>query len=285
MSLINILNKFTDSDPRSHSNHTKFSRIMDKAIADPMVNQRLYQGLLPADLVKDKTVLDCGCYTFLSGAWSLYHGASFVTGIDISTYTSSIAEKLMAEFFSKDRYSIQKSSIEDYVAKDNDFYDIILINGTIQKLAHKHEFLEWAIQHTNYIIIEANYPSMWHFLLDKEKWWSVDDQTVFDHCFTEEDKKNLQELFYIQSRYKPWFVDFMARKFPLEQYSRGTKTSEQNGIGLKASTLYTSPGYFDPFFQYKGWDYIDTHSNYLTKMLPDYYNFPRRYCVAYKKNA
>ena len=75
----------------------------------------------------------------------------------------------------------------------------------------------------------------------------------------------------------------MARKFPLEQYSRGTKTSEQNGIGTKAANIYTSPGYFDPFFKYKGWDYIDTHSNYLTRMLSDYYTFPRRYCVAYKK--
>ena len=55
---------------------------MGKSITDPQVNKKIYTGLLPPNILKDKTVLDFGPWIFLSGAWSLYHGAKHVTGVE-----------------------------------------------------------------------------------------------------------------------------------------------------------------------------------------------------------
>ena len=280
-----ILERFTQEDPRNKvAKHHKIEHIMGKAIYDPLVNKHLYNRLLPPNLIKGKTVLDCGPYIFLSGAWSLYHDASFVTGVELSRKLVSIGKKTIGEFYNDTQYDLQHRTIEDLVQNDDNFYDVILIAGTIQKLPNKHDFLHWAVEHSNYIIIESNHCSMWHYLLDKPKWWNHVEKNVFDSVYQNFDKEILNELLN-SKKYGAWFQNFIENKLPLHQYSINTAWSKIGGTASHTATNYTSPNFYEYFFTYKGWEYQSTHSDYLTEHMPDYYNFPHRYCVAYKKVA
>jgi precorrin-6B methylase 2 len=284
VTLDSILEKFTAADPRIKvPKHQKIQHIMGKSISDPQVNRELHNGLLPPDLIKDKTVLDFGPYIFLTGAWSLYHGAKFVTGVEYLKKNVDIGTQVMQECFTKN-WNLINSTAENFIKNDDNFYDVILIAGTIQKLANKNDFLLWCIEHSNYVIIESNYPSMWHYLLNKEKWWNATDHPVFEAIYSEEDKQMLSKLLN-SGEYGEWFKNFITNKLPLYQYSLNTKWSQIGGSGPRTSTIYTTPNFYEHFFTYKGWQYQSLHSDYLTKNMPDYYNFPRRFCVAYKKSV
>ena len=86
--------------------------------------------------------------------------------------------------------------------------------------------------------------------------------------FNDNDKKMFQQLLS-DSEYSEWIMDFMKNTIPLNE--------------IKRNFDYTNPSFYNYFFQRKGWKYENYHSNYLTENLSDYFQFPRRYCVAYSK--
>ena len=274
-----ILQTFTENDSRTTTIYNNI--VMGKSISNPQVNKKLYTGLLPPSVIKDKTVLDFGPFIFLSGAWSLYHGAKQVTGVEYSKHNCVIGEKCMKMFFTKN-WQLENTLIEKFIANNDQKYDVILIAGTIHKLSNKTAFLEWCVEHSDYVIIEGNYPPLWHYLLDKPRWWEDREHTVFEDIYSAQDKEMVSKL-RESLEYGAWFQQFIQDKLPLYQHS--VFTGVKRSLGAGAITTYTSPNYYEYFFKYNGWQSQSVHSDYLTEHMPDYYTFPRRYCLAYKKVA
>jgi len=279
-----ILERFTSVDPRTKTPaHVGLSHIMGKSIKDPDVNKKLYTGLLPPQLIKNKRVLDIGPYIFLSGAWSLYHGAKHVTGVEYSNALCKIGRNTITEFY-ESNWNLVETYIENFIADNNEHYDIILIAGTIQKISNKTNLLLWCTEHCDHIIIESNYPALWHYLLDQPRWWSDQDQKIYERIYSPQDKQMLSNLMQ-SAEYSEWFLDFIKNKLPFNQHSFNTGNAKAGVFGNANATTYTSPNFYKHFFEHKGWQYQSQHSDYLTEHMPDYYTFPRRYCVAYKKVA
>ena len=274
-----ILQTFTENDSRTTAIYNNI--VMGKSISNPQVNKKLYTGLLPPSVIKDKTILDFGPFIFLSGAWSLYHGAKHVTGVEYSKQNCVIGEKCMRMFFTKN-WQLENTLIEKFIANNDQKYDVILIAGTIHKLSNKTAFLEWCVEHSDYVIIEGNYPPLWHYLLDKPRWWQDREHTVFEDIYSAQDKEMVSKLCE-SPEYGAWFQQFIQDKLPLYQHS--VFTGVKRPLGNGATTTYTSPNYYEYFFKYNGWQSQSVHSDYLTEHMPDYYTFPRRYCLAYKKVA
>lgn len=263
-----ILETFTKNDHRAAwAKHFLATSIMDKAIDNPEINKILHTGLLPPSLIKNKSILDFGCNFFLTGAWSLYHDAQEVLGIEIDELMSGKASRLMSNFF-QEKWEVKNTSIESYISQNNKKYDIILIAGTIHAITEKYLFLNWCINHCDYIIIESNYPPCIHYLLDMAKWWDNETHSTYQKIFNDNDKKMFQQLLS-DSEYSEWIMDFMKNTIPLNE--------------IKRNFEYTNPSFYNYFFQRKGWKSENYHSNYLTENLSDYFQFPRRYCVAYSK--
>jgi hypothetical protein len=274
-----ILQTFTENDSRTTAIYNNI--VMGKSISNPQVNKKLYTGLLPPSVIKDKTVLDFGPFIFLSGAWSLYHGATHVTGVEYGKQNCVIGEKCMRMFFTEN-WQLENTLIEKFIANNDQKYDVILIAGTIHKLSNKTAFLEWCVEHSDYVIIEGNYPPLWHYLLDKPRWWQDREHTVFEDIYSAQDKEMVSKLCE-SPEYGAWFQQFIQDKLPLYQHS--VFTGVKRPLGNGATTTYTSPNYYEYFFKYNGWQSQSVHSDYLTEHMPDYYTFPRRYCLAYKKVA
>ena len=128
-----ILQTFTENDSRIQ---TPTNGGMGKSISNSQMNKKLYTGILPPSVIKDKTVLDFGPFIFLSGAWSLYHGAKQVTGVEYSKQNCVIGERCMRMFFTEN-WQLENTLIEKFIANNDQKYDVILIAGTIHKLSNK----------------------------------------------------------------------------------------------------------------------------------------------------
>jgi predicted RNA methylase len=272
-----ILQTFTENDTRPKHNPINY---MGKSITNPQVNKKIYTGLLPPNILKNKTVLDFGPWIFLSGAWSLYHGAKHVTGVEYDKENYITGKQCMNTFYTEN-WQLENTLIEKFIANNDQKYDVILIAGTIHKLSDKTKFLEWCVNHSDYVIIDSNYPPLWHYLLDVPKWWKDRDNKIFEDLYSAQDKEMMSKLCQ-SSEYGEWFQKFLQDKLPLYQHSINTG-HKIAPLGAGAKTTYTSPNYYEYFFKYNGWQFQSMHSDYLTEHLPDYYTFPRRYCVAYKK--
>ncbi len=64
-----ILQTFTENDTRPKHNPIYY---MGKSITNPQVNKKIYTGLLPPNILKNKTVLDFGPWIFLLGGWQIF---------------------------------------------------------------------------------------------------------------------------------------------------------------------------------------------------------------------
>jgi len=277
-----ILERFTSVDHR-HISPRHHNQIMGKPISDPDVNKKLYTGILPPSLVKNKTVLDLGSFAFLSGAWSLYHGAKHVTGVEINKTRNKIANDTMSEFFDSNWKTVEQS-IETFISNNNEQYDVILIAGTLHKILDKTNLLLWCTEHSDYVILESNYPPVYQYLLGKEQWWNDIDNEVYNTIYGNQDKQFISNLLESEV-YGEWFLDFLKNKLPVYQYAQMTNkiTHAKPMYGNSNASTYTSPNYFKHFFSLKGWDYDNQHSEYLSQTLPEYYTFPRRYCIGFSK--
>lgn len=279
-----ILERFTEVDPRTKTPADILSpHIMGKSISNPDVNKKLYTGILPPSLVKNKTILDLGSCVFLSGAWSLYHGAKHVTGVDMDINFNKIANDTMIEFFDSNWKTVEQS-IETFISNNNEQYDIILIAGTLHKILDKTNLLLWCTEHSDYVIIEGNYPPVYQYLLGKEQWWEDIDNEVYKTMYSNQDKQFISNLLESEV-YGEWFLDFIENKLPVYQYSAKTNNIEYSTpkYNWANASTYTSPNYYKHFFSFKGWGYNSQHSEYLSQNVPKYYTFPRRYCMGFSK--
>ena len=145
--------------------------------------------------------------------------------------------------------------------------------------------MEWCVDHSDYVIIDGNYPPLWHYLLDVPRWWKDREHKIFQHIYSAQDKEMVNKIL-ASPEYGAWFLvnlyKISYRYTNIVLFNTGHKITS---LGQGAKTTYTSPNYYEYFFKYNGWQSQSIHSDYLTEHVPDYYTFPRRYCLAYKKVA
>ena len=125
-------NEFVDNDVRSHRGTTQVTaESLDKRC----------QALLPAWLVKDKTILDLGHCLGAFGHWSLYHGAKHYVGVDIQSDFCIKSHSLLSKHWSEDKFHIECAETLEYLQRGEQ-YDIVIVSGIIHCYVNSISFLE-----------------------------------------------------------------------------------------------------------------------------------------------
>ena len=125
-------NEFVENDVRSHRGTTQVTaESLDKRC----------QALLPAWLVKDKTILDLGHCLGAFGHWSLHHGAKHYVGVDIQSDFCVKSHNLLSKHWSGDKFHIECAETLEYL-KRGEQYDIVIVSGIIHCYVNSISFLE-----------------------------------------------------------------------------------------------------------------------------------------------
>ena len=90
--------------------------------------QQRHVLLLPPDLIRGKSVLDLGCCVGASGAWSMEHGAARYVGVEAQASYAASAKCLLARYAEA---AVCHESLEDYVARATDRFDVVLLAGVL----------------------------------------------------------------------------------------------------------------------------------------------------------
>jgi SAM-dependent methyltransferase len=135
--------EFVDSDVRSHRGTTRVTiETLDKRC----------QALLPAWLVKDKTILDLGHCLGAFGHWALSNGASHYTGVDIQQDFCDKSKELLSNYWTDDKYSIECVDTLEFLNIGKQ-YDIVIASGIIHCYFNSISFLEAVARSTKEVIV------------------------------------------------------------------------------------------------------------------------------------
>jgi len=88
-------------------------------------------ALLPAWIIKDKTVLDLGHCIGAFGHWSLTNGAKHYTGVDIHDTFCKTSVELLSKHWNADQFDIHCSELNEYLESCDTQYDIVLVAGVL----------------------------------------------------------------------------------------------------------------------------------------------------------
>ena len=136
-------NEFVDKDVRSHRGTT--------TVTSESLTKRC-QALLPAWLVKDKTILDLGHCLGAFGHWVLANGAKHYTGVDIQKDFCIKSEQLLSQYWDLDQFMITNSETLDYLRTCGKF-DIVIASGIIHCYTNPISFLEAVAAATSEVIV------------------------------------------------------------------------------------------------------------------------------------
>lgn len=125
-------NEFVESDVRSHRGTT--------TVTSESLTKRC-QALLPAWLVKDKTILDLGHCLGAFGHWSLSNGAKHYTGVDIQKDFCRQSNELLSKYWQSNKFTILNWETFEYLQSCGKF-DIVIASGIIHCYTNPISFLE-----------------------------------------------------------------------------------------------------------------------------------------------
>lgn len=124
------------------------------------IQEKKHMAILPPYLVEGKRVLDLGSGIGATGQWCLFHGAAYYEGVEFQSEYVRLAETLLAHH---DNKRIVEDSVESYLARATDEFDIVIFGGILQVYV---DFLavvrKAAALAKEYIVFDNQYP---HFAL------------------------------------------------------------------------------------------------------------------------
>lgn len=121
-----------------------------------------HEAILPADVVRGKTILDLGCCLGATGHWCLYHGAAHYTGVEAQKPYTDIGQRLM-EKYHPGKYRLHTAMIEEWL-RDNQAqtFDIVCILGVLYVFSDYYSILKYCADITrDHLMVEAQYPPTW----------------------------------------------------------------------------------------------------------------------------
>jgi SAM-dependent methyltransferase len=135
-------------------------------ITTETLNSR-HEVMLPEYIVKNKTVLDLGSCLGASGHWSLGHGSTHYTGVEIQKPQSDISQKLLSKYWDSNKFSIISKDFIDFLDEaitEGKRYDIVLMIGVIYAFIDQYSLLEKVSKVCDkYLLIDSVYPSLQMF--------------------------------------------------------------------------------------------------------------------------
>jgi 2-polyprenyl-3-methyl-5-hydroxy-6-metoxy-1,4-benzoquinol methylase len=118
-----------------------------------------HEVTLPAELIKDASVLDLGCCLGASGHWCLSNGARHYTGIDIQQSMIDKANSIFSKYWTSDQYNIFTQDITDFLTTTTQKFDVVVMFGVLHSFVDTYTILKNVTKVCNkFLIIDTGYP-------------------------------------------------------------------------------------------------------------------------------
>jgi protein-L-isoaspartate O-methyltransferase len=234
-----------------------------------------YSNMLPADLIKNRTVLDIGSCVSSAGAWAIASGAKHYTGIEIQRELTSVAERILSQYFDNSLWQVITTDAEQWISTMS-WYDVIVVAGTIHTFTDPVSVIKKLSNHTNCLIIESTHPHIYSEMLT---------EVYQKEIFSEQEKIVLHTL--LESKvFKDTFQNLLEEKLPI-MYNRNSysvfKSQNNQPTNVEVNATYPSIGFLNNIMSNLGFESDLTINNNLKKSIPSLYNWPGRFAVAYRR--
>lgn len=122
-----------------------------------------HEASLPANIVKDCTVLDLGSCLGASGQWVLSNGSSHYTGVEIQPKMVENSNSLLSKHWRSNQFTIVKQDVREFLKQsilENKKWDVVIAVGIIYAFLDTYGILKEIAEITNKIvIIDCLYPN------------------------------------------------------------------------------------------------------------------------------
>ena len=159
--LSTLSKKFTKQDyfisaPEFITRDNRTQRKLNVITVEQMTKR--HRALFPDDLVKGKSVLDLGCCLGATGYWCLSAGASRYVGVETQKEYAELGSTLLEKYYPKEKGKVLHSSVEDFLEKNMEKFDIICLLGVIYAFVDYYTLLKKVTEISNgTIIVESVY--------------------------------------------------------------------------------------------------------------------------------
>jgi hypothetical protein len=113
---------------------------------------------LPAEFIKNKSVLDLGSYLGATGYWVLSHGCADYTGVELISQYANQSQQYLGNHFDSG-WRIVEQEIQDFLAVAQKV-DIVIAWGVFNTFINPISVLEQLLLIGDYIVIDTAIP--WH---------------------------------------------------------------------------------------------------------------------------
>ena len=121
-----------------------------------------HEALLPAEMVKGKTVLDLGSCMGATGHWCLSNGAAHYTGVEVQHTYAELSQRLLTKYHAG-KFKIETQPIEQWLVQPHAQYDIVCILGVLYAFSDYFLILRQAAALSReWVAIEGIYPKVQH---------------------------------------------------------------------------------------------------------------------------
>lgn len=136
---------------------TRKNRAWSPVTSESLFNR--HQTTLPADLIKDKSILDLGSCLSATGHWCLSNGASHYTGVEVQPALASKGNMLLSKHWDSNQFEIINNDILEFLKSNTQKFDIIVLVGVIYAFVDHYSLLEKISSICNEImIVDCIYP-------------------------------------------------------------------------------------------------------------------------------
>ena len=115
-----------------------------------------FKILLPRWLIQNKSILDLGSALGAAGHWSLSHGATHYTGVEIQKSFCEKSNLLLSQDWNTSQYQIFESSLDAFVQSTEQKWDIVLAAGVIHGFFDPYSVIKKIGDLSNhYVVVET----------------------------------------------------------------------------------------------------------------------------------
>ena len=253
MNVFNQQPEFISLDPRS-----KRPKGLGYAVNPDFMLAR-HTALIPPDLIKGKRVLDLGSCLAATGAWCLSSGASFYMGVEIDEEFFINSTNCLKKYYPPESWSIQKSSIEDFLSRNKEKYDVLIASGVMYGSENPTDLLKSFSKCADFLIIE-----------------SVQMPTIFNSQIL-----SLETLNALNK--DPRIAEFLDSESYISVGQRGMVTSGEKSVLF--SGFNPNMGAVKFILTQLGFSFSEKPNLDLRKALPEQYSPIKRFALHFRKDA